>query len=184
MKTKDITLTAVMVAILIVCSQLSIPIGPVPITLQTLAVLLIGFLLTPRNAFSATSIFALMGLAGLPVFSGFTGGLQAVLLPSFGFIVAFVPASYFQAKYLQKVSVLNFKHLAIAGFINIAVTYAVGLPYMAAILNIYMNNDMGAIAILMAGFIPFIPGDLLKLFFSVTIAKRILPIINRMFALL
>lgn len=179
MKTKDITITAMLIAILVVCSQLAIPVGPVPITLQTLGVLMIGFLLTPKNALLATSIYAVMGLAGLPVFSGFSGGLQSILVPSFGFVLAFIPAAYIQATYLTKVKALESKHLVISGVINIIITYAIGLPYMAIILNSYMNAQMNGVAILMAGLIPFIPGDLLKLFIGFLMAKRLLPIIQK-----
>lgn len=182
MKTKDITIISMLIAILVVCSQLSVPIGPVPVTLQTLAILMIGFLLTPKNALYATAIYAVMGLAGLPIFSGFSGGLQAILMPSFGFVLAFIPASYLQAKYLSKVNANESKHLILSGLINFIVTYAIGLPYMAIILNVYMNAQMGFVAILMAGFIPFIPGDLIKLFTGVIMAKRLLPVVQKRFA--
>ena len=94
MKTKDITFTAIMLSILIVCSQISIPIGPVPITLQTLAILLIGYFLSPKKSALATTLYLIMGLAGLPIFSAFSGGPQSILMPSFGFILGFIPVSY------------------------------------------------------------------------------------------
>ena len=70
----------------------------------------------------------------------------------------------------------------ISGLINFIITYAIGIPYMAFILNIYMNAQMGLVAILMAGMIPFIPGDLIKLFTGVVMAKRLLPVIQKRFA--
>lgn len=182
-KTRDLTITAMLIAILVVCSQLAIPVGPVPITLQTLAVLIIGFLLSPKNALFATAIYAGMGLAGLPVFSGFSGGLQSILAPSFGFVLAFIPAAYLQAKYLSKVNALESKHLLIAGLINFTVTYAIGLSYMAVILNVYMNAQMNLVGILMTGVIPFIPGDLIKLFTGMMMAKRLLPVVQKRYAM-
>lgn len=182
MKTKEITLTAIMLTILIICSQLSLPIGPVPITLQTLAVMMIGYLLTPRNALLATSIYLIIGLAGLPVFSAFSGGLQYVFMPSFGFALSFIPASYLQAKYLERNKPLEFRHLITAGLLNFFVTYLIGLTYMAGILNIYMNNQLNFVGILMAGFIPFLLGDILKIIVAVTLAKKLLPIIEKSFA--
>src|SRR5699024_5951194 len=118
MKTKEITLTAVLIALLIVCSQLVVPIGPIPITLQTLAVLMMGYFLSPNSAFLATSLYLLMGVAGLPVLAGFSGGFHVLLTPAFGFVICFIPASYVQAKYLEKHSNLETKHLFISGFIN------------------------------------------------------------------
>lgn len=178
MKTKDLTLTAILLAILIICSQLALPIGPVPITLQTLAVMMIGYLLSSRNAILATIIYLVMGLAGLPVFSAFSGGLQYVFMPSFGFVLSFIPASYLQAKYLEYYSNPEVKQLVIAGLINFSITYLIGLTYMAGILNLYMNSQMNFVGILMAGFIPFLFGDILKIIVSVTLAKKLIPLIN------
>lgn len=177
MRSKDITLSAIMLTILIVCSQIALPIGPIPITLQTLAVLMIGFLLPPRKTILVTSLYTLAGLIGLPFFSGFSGGFQSVLLPSFGFVLSFILAASAQSWYLSTVKNIRMSHLIMAGLINIFITYLIGLPYMAGILNLYMDNSMGASTILMLGFIPFIPGDFLKLGMSVLIAKRIMPIL-------
>lgn len=178
MKTKNLTLTAILLAILIICSQLALPIGPVPITLQTLAVMMIGYLLSPRNALLATTIYLVMGLAGLPVFSAFSGGLQYVLMPSFGFALSFIPASYLQAKYLEKQSNPEVKQFILAGLINFSITYLIGLTYMTGILNLYMNRQLNFVGILMAGFIPFLFGDILKLIVSITLAKKIIPLIE------
>lgn len=183
MKTKEITLTAIMITILIICSQLSIPIGPIPVTLQTLAVLMIGYFLTSKTAVLATCLYLFMGLAGFPIFSAFTGGIQAMLMPSFGFILGFIPASYVQAKYLEKYSSLEIKHLVISGMLNFSITYLIGLTYMAGILNFYLDSHLTLTGILMAGFIPFIPGDILKLSVGVLLAKRLLPIIHQRFSM-
>ena len=179
MKAKDLTLTAILLALLIVLSQLSVPIGPIPITLQTLAVLFIGYFLSPRSTVIATFTYLVGGLVGLPIFSNFQGGLQSVLLPSFGFILSFIPAAFFQALYLRKKDSSKIKHLMMAGIINFATTYSIGLIYMAIILNVYLGSNLTLTGILMAGFLPFIPGDLLKLFISISLAKRLLPILEQ-----
>lgn len=178
MKTKEITLTAVLIALLIVCSQIVIPIGPIPITLQTLAVLMIGYFLSPKNAWLATSLYLIMGVAGLPILAGFSGGFHVLLTPAFGFVIGFIPASYVQAKYLDHHSNTQTKHLLISAILNTVFTYLIGLIYMAVILNIYLDSQMNVIQILMAGLIPFIPGDLIKIAVAVLLAKRILPVID------
>ena len=178
MKPKDITLSAIMLTILIVCSQIALPIGPIPITLQTLAVLMIGFLLPPKKTLVVTSLYIIAGLIGLPFFSGFTGGFQSVLLPSFGFVFSFILAAFIQAWYLSTVKALRTSHLIFAGFLNILITYMIGLPYMAGILNVYMGSNIDLTAILMFGFFPFIPGDWLKLGTSIVIVKRLMPLLK------
>lgn len=173
MKAKDITLVALMVALLAICSQLSIPIQPVPITLQTLAVLMIGFLLTPRNAFLAGAIYMILGLIGLPVFAGFSGGYQSFISPAFGFIISFMFAAGLGAWYLKGKTGLT--HYIVAGLIMTAVTYLIGIPYMGMVLNGFNGASMSFYQILMAGLIPFIPGDLIKFALAVVLAKQLRP---------
>lgn len=179
MKAKDVTLSAILLALLIIFSQLSLPIGPIPITLQTMAVLLIGYFLSPKNALIVTFTYSLGGLIGLPFFSNFQGGLQSILLPSFGFILAFPIAAFLQAKVLERIEFPTTNHLIIAGVINVMTTYFIGLIYMATILNFYLGQDLSFTGILMAGLIPFIPGDILKLLISVVLTKRLLPFIKQ-----
>lgn len=174
MKTKDMTRIAILIGLLIICSQLALPIGPVPITLQTLGALMIGYLLSPKNAVITTGLYLLMGLIGFPIFSNFIGGPQAILLPSFGFALAFLPATYLQAKYLEKYS-----NLWLAGCINVVITYLIGLGYMGFILNVYLGSGLDFMGLLFIGFIPFIPGDITKIVVAVVLAKRLFPIISK-----
>lgn len=162
-----------MTAVLVVASQIALPIFPVPITLQSLAVLIIGYLLTPRNAMMSTLLFLILGLIGLPVFTGFSGGVQSVLTPSFGFVISFIPASYFQAKYLQNKKIPHLKDFAIAGLINLVFMYVIGLIYMTGILNIHLGSNLHLWGVLMVGLMPFIPGDILKFVVSITLSKRL-----------
>lgn len=174
MKNREITLTAILMTILMICSQISLPIGPIPFTLQTLAVLMIGYFLSPKTAVLVTTIYLVAGVFGLPIFTNFMGGFQAVLLPSFGFILGFIPATYFQAKYLEK-----HRNLWIAGIINFLITYLIGLTYMALILNMYLGSGLTITGILMTGLIPFIPMDIAKIIVAVLLVKRLLPIVRR-----
>lgn len=175
MKTKDITTIAFMTALLVVSSQLAIPIGPIPLTLQTLAIFLIGFLLTPKNAFLSTFLFLVLGLIGLPVFSGFTGGLQSLLLPSFGFVLSFMPASYFQAYYLENNPHPRLKDFVVAGLINLIITYTIGLLYMVIILSLQINDFQLWEVVTIA--LTFLPGDLLKLSFAILLTRRVRPVL-------
>jgi len=175
MKAKDITLVGLLVAILIVCSQIAIPIGPVPITLQTFAVMLIGMIVKPKHAFYTTLLYLIIGVFGLPVFAGGLGGLQAVLSPSFGFVIGFIPASLLQSYYLERNLLNGNKELIIAAAINYIVSYLIGMTYMFFILNVYLHSAFSIPQILMIGLVPFIPGDLLKNILAITVGKRLRP---------
>ena len=90
MKTKDLTIMAISLAILIICSKISFNIGIISLTLQTFAVVIISLLLKWKKAAIVFIAYIVMGLIGIPVFST-GGGFQYVLLPSFGFIIGFLP---------------------------------------------------------------------------------------------
>lgn len=179
MKTKDLVMNALMIALLIIASQLSIPVQPVPITLQTLAVMLIGMLRGPKNAFIIIAGYTILGLIGLPVFSGFSGGFQTILSPSFGFILSWWLAAPLQSFYLKKREYAGYRELLISSLINSLVTSAIGIPYMAAVLNLYLGAGMGFYAVLMAGFIPFIPGDIVKIILSAVIGRQLHPKLSK-----
>lgn len=81
---------ALLAALLCASAWISIPIQPVPLTLQVFIVVLSALLLEPIVAFSAVGLYVLMGAAGLPVFSGGTGGLGIIFGPTGGYLLGFV----------------------------------------------------------------------------------------------
>lgn len=173
MKAKEISRIALMIAVLSVCAQLAVPIGPVPITLQTLGVMTLGYTLTPKQAVVATTLYMVMGLAGIPIFSGGGGSLQSFLTPSFGFIIGYIPMTYAMARIQAKNTNNTWQGYVKGGIIGNIILYAIGVTYMYCILNYYMNTSIGVGAALMVGMIPFIPGDILKACVAVMIARRV-----------
>nr|WP_321291977.1 ECF transporter S component [uncultured Trichococcus sp.] len=164
LSTRDLTQISIFAALTFVSGFLSIPVGPVPITLQTLLVLLTGFFLRPKAAFFAQSLHLLLKLL--------LGGFQSLLSPSFGFVFGFVAAATLISYLVHKKegSFLNYGIAAVAGTI---VMYAIGLPYMAAILNGVMGNQFGLAEIFQMGMILFIPGDIGKALLAIILADRL-----------
>lgn len=169
---KDITKTGMFTALTAVGAFISIPIGPVPITLQSFFVLLSGLILGSKKAMFSQITYLLLGLMGFPIFAGFSGGLQTIFKPSFGFIIGYVAAAYIVGR-LTEDRALSFRKLAIGGAIGTIVIYAFGLPYMYYILNIMLKNNFSIIKILQLGMFVFIPGDVLKAVIVVLIGKRL-----------
>ena len=97
MPIKKMTLYALFAALTAVCAQISLPIGPVPITLTLLPILLCAVLMDKRYATVSTLVYALMGLIGLPVFSEFSGGTGVLLGATGGYIIGFVPCAFIAA---------------------------------------------------------------------------------------
>lgn len=87
--TKTIVTCGLLVALLVVSCFFTIPIGPVPFTLQTAVIILMALLLTPGQAAACCGVYLLMGAVGLPVFSGMTGGFGKILGPTGGFLVSY-----------------------------------------------------------------------------------------------
>ena len=88
--TKEMVLIAMFAAIMAVCSWITIPIGEIGITLQTFAVFCALGILGGRNGFFSVIVFILLGAIGLPVFSGFKGGIGALTGPTGGYILGFI----------------------------------------------------------------------------------------------
>lgn len=108
-RTLAITETALMAAVLCILGPVSIPIGPIPISLQNMIIFLSLYVLGTKRGLAAYLIYFLLGTVGLPVFSGFSGGFQKVVGPTGGFLVGFFPmaliAGFFIDKWWEKPAV-------------------------------------------------------------------------------
>lgn len=152
-------------------AQLTVPLWPVPVTGQTLAVLLVGASLGAWRGAASLTLYLLLGLAGLPIFAEFSGGPGSVLLPSFGFIIGFIPAAALIG-WLAEHAWDRRPVLAALGFGAASlVPFLFGLPYLAIVLaNLGLPHSVSAV--LAAGFTPFIVGGVVKW----AIAAALLPL--------
>ena len=159
---RDAVLVLAGAAVVAVLAQVTIPLPLVPITGQTLGVLLVGAALGSRRGAAALAAYMVAGLAGAPVFAEFTGGPATLLSPSFGFVIGFVPAAFLAGWFAERAWDRR-PVLAMAGFVAAsAVPFLVGVPYLAMILNAVMGAGAGVGDVLAAGLWPFIPGGLVK----------------------
>lgn len=143
-------------------AQVEVPLWPVPVTGQTLGVVMVGAALGSRRGAAAMLTYLFAGLAGLPVFAGFTGSLAAVAKPSFGFIIGFVFAAFVAGWFAERAWDRR-PLLAFAGFVLAsAIPFVFGIPYMAFILNGVGGGSFGLSDILEFGLWPFIVGGLVK----------------------
>lgn len=149
-------------AIVAVLAQVEVPLQPVPITGQTLGVVVVGAALGARRGAAALLTYMLGGLAGLPVFAGFTGSFLAVAKPSFGFVIGFIAAAFVAGWFAERAWDRR-PLLAFAGFVLAsAIPFVFGIPYMAFILNVVGGGAYGIGEILQFGLWPFIVGGLIK----------------------
>ncbi|MHA6669381.1 biotin transporter BioY [Homoserinimonas sp. A447] len=160
-------------------AQIQVPLWPVPVTGQTLAVMLVGASLGARRGAAALALYIVAALAGLPVLAGFKGGLIAVTTPSFGFVIGFV----FSAALIGLLSERRWDRrpsLALLGFLAASlVPFAFGLPYMAFILGgLGLPNDFATVIAL--GVVPFIIGGIVKWLIAAMTLPLLWNLINRL----
>ncbi len=133
-----------------------LPFTPVPVTGQTFGVLLAAALLPPGEAVMAMALYVLAGTLGLPVFTGSGGGWSYLLGPTGGYLLGFIAAAGLLAAVRSRwpQALQGWRLWPALALGNLAI-YALGLPWLAVF--------VGWERVLALGFLPFLPGDLLKL---------------------
>jgi biotin transport system substrate-specific component len=158
----DAALVLAGVAVVALLAQVEIPLWPVPITGQTLGVIIVGASLGAWRGAAALTTYMVLGLAGLPIFAGLTGSLLAVAKPSFGFVIGFI-FSAFVAGWFAERAWDRRPALAFLGFAAASVVpFLFGIPYLAFVLNVSLGLELTFVEILQAGLFPFILGGLIK----------------------
>ncbi len=151
---------------------LSIPIGPVPIVLQNLFVLMAGLLLGSRWGLASVAVYLLAGACGLPVFAGGTGGIGRLVGPTGGYLIGYLPSVYVVGLISEKTGRrLVFDLLAmVCGTI---IVYIFGLAWLKVLMGLSLGKTLAL------GLFPFLLGDALKIAAAVPIVKAIRPVIMR-----
>lgn len=167
----DMALIAMMAALIAVCSWISIPVGEIPITLQTFAVFVAVGLLGMKRGLLSVVVYILLGAVGVPVFAGFTGGISVLFGTTGGYIVGFLflalIAGLILDKFGKKVYVM-----IIALVLGLFVCYAFGTAWFMVI---YMKNTgpVGLMTVLGWCVFPFIIPDLVKMALAIAITKAV-----------
>lgn len=158
----DAALVLAGVALVALLAKVSFFIGPIPITGQTLGVIVVGAALGARRGAAALTTYMLVGLAGLPVFAGIAAGPAYVLAPSFGFVIGFIPAAFLAGWFAERAWDRK-PWLALVGFIAASIVpFLIGVPYMALILATVLGQEITLAGVLDAGVWPFIVPGLIK----------------------
>ncbi len=161
--------------VLWVSAKLQVPFYPVPLTFQTLVVLVIGGIFGWKIGLSALSLYMLQGIAGLPVFAGTPEkglGLTYILGPTGGYLLGFYLSIVVMGIFSTKNTYQNYwKSLLVLVVANLAV-YIPGV--------IWLSRFTGLEKVLQYGFYPFILGDLFKIFLASLIISVILKVIKRL----
>ena len=174
---KDMVLCALFAAICCVCSIITIPTGIVPVTLGTFGIMVTAMILGTKRGIISVALFIILGIIGLPVFSGMNGGFGVLAGPTGGYIYSYllmVPIIGMASKCLNKT--LSSGMFTMLGCIaSIFVCYLVGTVHFMIVMNV-AGKPMGILAALGACVFPFIPFDLIKAVLAIIIAPRLKPL--------
>lgn len=165
---KQLALIGLMAAVICLLGPLAlnIPVSPVPISLGFLAIYLVVSVVGMKLGTASVIIYILLGLAGVPVFTNFTGGPAKLLGPTGGYIIGYIfmalICGFFADKFSKKMP------LYFLGMIlGTAVCYLFGTVWLG------YQMDMTFTQALAAGVIPYIPGDLLKLIIAMAVGTQV-----------
>ncbi|MGW9631983.1 biotin transporter BioY [Agromyces sp. NPDC055520] len=157
----DLVLIAAGAALVGVFAQLYVPLWPVPVTGQTLAVLLVGSALGAVRGGLALVAYAGLGVVGVPWFSEASSGWGVLAGPTGGYIVGFVLAAALVGWFAERTWDRTIVKALAACAAGTLATFAIGLPWLAVFLgSVGAPNDLAAV--LAAGFTPFIVGGVVK----------------------
>ena len=142
-RTIDLILVAMFAALMAIGTNITsyLVIGAVPITLQPLVSILAGALLGKRLGALSMIVYLLVGLVGFPVFAQFSGGLRALVSPTFGFLLSFVIGAYVVGLIIEKSKSKNIKTFLLACFTGLIINYVIGVHYMYYAFQLLANLD-------------------------------------------
>ena len=149
-----------MTAVICLLGPLSVPIGPIPISLTNLAVYLALYLLGWKLGTLSYIVYLLLGMFGMPVFSGFAGGMGKLLGPTGGYLIGFIPMAIIGGLAVERFSsrLIQFAGMALGTLL----CYAFGTAWFC------FTTRMALLPALSIAVFPFLPGDVVKILFAMT----------------
>lgn len=175
--TKNLVNVALCTSIIAICSWLSINIGTVPITFQTFAVFLAVGILGGKLGTLSVIVYILLGAVGLPVFSGFKGGVSVLVGPTGGYIIGFIFSALIMwlfEKFLGKKLIIS----ALSMIVGLLVCYLFGTIWFVIVYSSSKGEAISFWTALTMCVIPFIIPDAVKIALALSLSKTLRRVIN------
>ncbi|MBR5967588.1 MAG: biotin transporter BioY [Lachnospiraceae bacterium] len=178
-RTYILAATGVMTAVLCVAAPFSVPIGPVPISLATLIILLAVYVLGWKMGTVSVLLYLLLGMIGLPVFSGFSGGFVKLAGPTGGYLIGYIPLALIAGLFINisanlpssenkaAKAILPRLMQVLGMLLGTAVLYALGTAWFCILMDCTVSYALGLCVL------PFIPGDLLKILIALLVGPEL-----------
>ena len=173
---KNLTLRAILAAVICVIAPFALPAGAIPITLASFIVFIVSACTKAGFSIPAISIYILLGCFGLPVFSGFCGGLQILTGLTGGYIIGYLPCA-------AVISLLCEKHGNNKAIFPLSMLLGTIICYLCGVLWYIAQTNCSVAAAFFTCIAPFIIGDIIKIaaasIISITLRPRFAKILNR-----
>jgi biotin transport system substrate-specific component len=176
-RTHKMILCALFIALTAIGAFIKIPTPIAPFSLQVLFVIMAGLILGSKLGFFSQVAYILIGLIGIPIFA-LGGGLSYIFQPTFGFLLGFPIAAFIIGKIVEKSKPISYRKLIMASTAGLVSIYAIGLPYLYFIVNIYMGKEMPISSVIWSACIIFLPGDIIKILIASFLALKIVRTLN------
>lgn len=167
-KTRMMILAALFAALTAVGAFIRFPLGTMSVTLQFMFTAMAGVLLGAKWGAVSQTVYVVLGLVGLPVFT-MGGGIGYVMQPSFGFLLGLIPTAWVIGRLTEKKN--GHWRIALACLAGLAVLYLIGLPYMYLIMKLYLHKSITVWTAVKAGMLVYLPGDAIKIALTVLLYK-------------
>lgn len=160
------TMCALFVAFIAICSQIAIHIGLVPISMSLLAIFMAGLLLGTKCGTLSVIVYILLGITGIPVFAGAKGGFAIILGPTGGFLIGYILCAFIVGFVADRFN--NKKIIIVIGMvIATIICYVPGVLWYCIITGNTFTMSLKLCVV------PFIPGDIIKIFISLILYSKI-----------
>ena len=170
---KQLTQIGLMTAIICIVGPFSIPLpfSPVPLSFTTLAIYLAVFVLGMKHGTCSCFHYLLLGTIGLPVFSGFSGGLSRLAGPTGGYLIGFLLLALIMGFFLEHFP-KNFPLVVTGILLGTAVCYLFGTLWLANQVNLHLTTAL-AIGVLL-----YLPGDAIKIILAIILGPKLQKNVN------
>ncbi len=175
--TKELILSGIFTALIIVGAFIKIPVPNVPLTLQVMFTNLAGLILGSKLGAFSVLTYVLLGLAGVPVFTK-GGGIGYIFMPTFGYLIGFIVGTFAAGKIVESNDKISFKKYLLASFVNLFIVYVFGAAYLYLMKNFYMGDVMSLKNAIYFGILVPLPGDVITVVLSSLAMTKIMPAIK------
>ena len=155
--TRQLTMTALFVALIAVGAFIRVPLPNCPFTLQILFTTLAGIVLGSRLGAASVGIYIVLGLIGVPIFTS-GGGPGYILQPTFGYLIGFMVGAYVVGRIAE---------------LNLLIVYGLGMVYLYFIMNLYLGKPIGVEAVIITCFLIPVGPDIFLCAVAASLGKRI-----------